>query len=945
VIATARRLLTRGLARRVFLLFALSALLPLAAVAVLSLTQVREILLEQGEKRLAASAKTYGMAVFERLLIAQDLALAAASRRDAALPRDAYSRRIFAAMGVFDADGRTLAAQGAPSLPDLAAEARDRLGQGKAVIVVLPGRTSPRVNLVLPAPGGEGRLLVGELAPPFLWGDADQFPASTDFCVFEEGTRTVLFCPSAAVAEAIPAIAAVDAVSTQTAIGSLRWARDGEPQRAITWGQFLRAVFGTADWVFVATQPESFQLGPVAEFRSAYVPAVALALLLAAWLAIRQSRSILEPVNRLAERSRAIARNDFDGRLDMKREDEFGELAGAFDHMSARLGRQFAAITALAEIDRLILATLDTDQVVRTVLERLRGIRPAEGFAIALFDRRDPDRALTYLAEGGGDGTSPATDAFATSQVRERLARNPGGMWLSQDEAWPPFLEGLRGMGARTVFVHPIVWRDSLCGALALGWRQAPAPGGEEEHEAREFADRIAVAVSSAWRDEQLYLQAHFDPLTGLPNRMLFRDRLEREMVRCQREGGRLALLFIDLDNFKSVNDSWGHSAGDEVLGEAARRISACVRESDTVSRLGGDEFTALLTRIQRPQQASRVAGQIADALAAEFRAAGHPAFLSASIGIVSYPGDGETAEELLRNADTAMYRAKGIGRATVVYFEDRMNAEALARHALDRDLRLALERGELQLHFQPLFDLAQGRLCSAEALLRWEHPTQGMVPPARFIPIAEESGIIEQIGQFVITEACRQLARWREDGLAIEHVAVNVSPRQFRRGDLAQFVDDCVARHGIPPSMLELEITEGLLIEQADAAREALGALSAKGVRIALDDFGTGFSSMAYLTRFPVDTIKIDRVFVDGLGGARDSEAIVSAIVAMSQALGKRVVAEGVETNEQVAILRRLRCDLVQGHILSRALPADEFSRFALACAARAPLAGRLAG
>lgn len=926
MIPTIKGLLTGRLARQVFVMFAVSALVPLAAMAVLSLDQVRAILLEQGEKRLAATAKTYAMAVFERMLLARDFALAAAARPESAAALDAVARRMFTSWAAFDSRGRAVG-PATPALPALATEQRERLDQGKPVVIVTAAGAAVRVSLLVASPAEEGGVVVGDLSPEYLWGGAEQFPVATDFCVHEEGSRTVLYCPVAGTAGAI---GAVEAASTRSAIASVRWLLGDEPQRAVAWGQFLRAGFGTPDWIFVASQPESFQLLPAREFRQVYVPVVALALLLIAWFTIRQSRSILEPVQKLAERARAVARNDFGARLDMKRADEFGELAGAFDHMSAKLGSQFATITALAEIDRLILATLDTDQVVRTTLRRLREIVPAEALAIALFDRHAAGQALTYL------GTGPAGDPeiLVTKRTEEEArrileGRGTAGRWLAQDDEWPGFLGSLRDRGARMAYLHPIVWRDSLCGALAIGWREAPTAGREDEQVAREFADRIAVAVSSAWRDEQLYLQAHFDALTGLPNRLLFRDRLEREMVRCQRESGRLSVLFIDLDNFKSVNDSWGHNAGDEVLQEAARRITGCVRGSDTVSRLGGDEFTVLLTRIQQPQQASLVAGQIEAALAAELRAAGHPAYLSASIGIASYPGDGESAEELLQNADTAMYRAKGSGRGAVVYFEERMNAEALARLTLDRDLRAALERGEFALHYQPVVEIATGRVRSAEALLRWNHPTRGMIPPAHFISIAEESGLIEPIGRLVIAQTCRQAGLWRQAGLALEHVSFNVSPRQFRRGDLASFLDECIALNGIPASMLEIEITEGLLVEQADVARKVLGSLAAKGVRIALDDFGTGFSSMAYLTQFPVDTIKIDRMFVAGLGITADAEAIVSAIVAMSQALGKRVVAEGAETEEQLGFLRRLGCGFVQGHILSPALSPHEFAQF----------------
>jgi diguanylate cyclase len=437
------------------------------------------------------------------------------------------------------------------------------------------------------------------------------------------------------------------------------------------------------------------------------------------------------------------------------------------------------------------------------------------------------------------------------------------------------------------------------------------------------------VAVSSARRDEQLYLQAHFDPLTGAPNRLLFKDRLQLEIARSQREGQIFALLFIDLDHFKGVNDSFGHSMGDLVLREAAARISRCVRASDTVSRLGGDEFTVMLTNLHHPQEAWLISEAIIASLSKEFQIGKQQCFLSASIGIASYPADGAGPEELLKSADTAMYRAKAGGRAQVVFFEERMNEEAVARLTLDNDLRVAIERNELVMHYQPQVDLASGDIVAAEALVRWKHPTRGLISPLRFIPLAEESGYIERLGQWAMEQSCAQMARWRESGLDIEHVAVNVSPRQFRKRDLVVFIQRCIAQEGLPAKCLEIEITEGLLLDRGEAVEGMLRELAAAGHGIALDDFGTGFSSMSYLKRFPVSTIKIDRVFVEGLGAEGDSEAIIAAIIAMSHALGKKVIAEGVETDAQAAVLRRLGCDRIQGFVVSAALAAEDFTGF----------------
>ncbi|HUP30007.1 MAG TPA: EAL domain-containing protein, partial [Usitatibacter sp.] len=479
-------------------------------------------------------------------------------------------------------------------------------------------------------------------------------------------------------------------------------------------------------------------------------------------------------------------------------------------------------------------------------------------------------------------------------------------------------------------FVQPVAWRGEVCGAIVIGHRVARRASDEERKDTRELADRVAVAVSSAWRDKQLYVQAHFDTITGAPNRLLFKDRLELEIVRSHREGLTFALLFIDLDHFKNVNDSYGHTTGDAVLREAAARIQLCIRASDSLARLGGDEFTVLLTNLADPQEAWLISETIVAALSREFVAGEHRCFLSASIGIASYPADGGSAEELLKCADTAMYRAKAKGRGQAVFYEQKMNEEAVARVSLDRDLRVALQRGELVLHYQPLWDLRSGAIVSAEALLRWNHPTRGLISPTRFITLAEDSGFIETLGQWIITEACRQVRAWRGQGIQLRHVSVNVSPRQFRRRGIVEFLRRSVEEAGIPAQCLQIEITEGLLVERGEAVEAMLDEIAAMGHGIALDDFGTGFSSMAYLKRFPVHYIKIDRAFVEGLEHSADSEAIVSAIIAMSHALGKLVIAEGVETEEQAMLLRSLRCDHAQGFLLSRAVPAADFTMLA---------------
>jgi diguanylate cyclase (GGDEF)-like protein len=915
-------------ARRLFLLFVLSALLPLALIAALSLGEVRSLLLQQGEQRLAATAKAYGMTLYERMLVAADVALSAAERGGVDLAQDDLAHRTFRWLALLDSSGATQPLMGRPtSPPALGAEARERVAKRKPVIALVRAPGEVHVVLAVARPGAGGAMVMGEVSPEYLWGSADEIAAATDFCIVEDVSGAVLHCTAP-----LEPAAEREMLRSRSHLAAARWERGNEVWRGIAWAQFMRAGFGTPDWVVIASQPERYQMRRAIQFGRLYVPVVVLALLLVSWLTIRQASHIVGPLARLAERARGVAQNDFKTRMDLARDDEFGELAAAFDTMSQKLGRQFASLKALSEIDRLILSTVDSAQIIRTVLHRLASAVRADAVTVTLLEHDNADHARTYFRSAQDDG-SPEMDRHAIdSRARADLEGATAGQWVALAKGGPAYLARLAEDGASTAYVQPVVWRGTLCGARALGYRGSSSLDEEERQHARELADRVAVAVSSAWRDEQLYLQAHFDALTGLPNRLLFKDRLGQEIARSQREGLRFGLLFIDLDHFKTVNDSFGHTTGDAVLREAARRISRCVRTTDTVSRLGGDEFTVMLTNLHHAQEAWVIAESVVESLSREFQVNGEQCFLSASVGIASFPEDGASAEELLKSADTAMYRAKASGRSQAVYFEERMNAEAVARLTLDRDLRTAIEQGQLELHYQPKLELASGRILGAEALVRWRHPVHGLITPDRFIPLAEESGYIEQLGHWTLGEACRQMRRWRDDGLALENISVNVSPRQFRRRGLLEFIRDCVDRHGLAPESIGIEITEGLLMERSQSTEELLRRLSAMGHRIALDDFGTGFSSMAYLKRYPVVEIKVDRVFIEGLEPGADSEAIVAAIIAMSHALGKTVVAEGVERPEQLALLGRMGCDHVQGFLVSAALPALDFEALARA-------------
>jgi diguanylate cyclase (GGDEF)-like protein/PAS domain S-box-containing protein len=428
--------------------------------------------------------------------------------------------------------------------------------------------------------------------------------------------------------------------------------------------------------------------------------------------------------------------------------------------------------------------------------------------------------------------------------------------------------------------------------------------------------------------EQQLAHQALHDALTGLPNRRLLIDRIEQALARNTRAGSHVAVLLLDLDRFKLVNDSWGHSAGDGVLVAVADRLREAVRSADTVARFGGDEFVVVREGIGGAWEAARFGDRLVQAVAGELPVNGEEVFLTASLGIAV--GDAaDSAEALLRDADAAMYSAKERGRGRVELFDAEARVRAESRLVAEGALRRAVERDEFVVLYQPILSILEGTVIGAEALVRWDVPGESRVSPTDFIPLAEETGLIVPLGQWVLEQACDQLRRWRQAGLDLGTLSVNLSARQLSAGSFATSVNHAIRRNGLMPSSLSFEITESVLMEDVEFSIESLVGLKGLGVRLAVDDFGTGYSSLAYLKRLPLDSLKIDRAFVDGLGTDPNDSAIVAAIVAMAGALGLAVTAEGVETDRQLEELRRLGCGYAQGFRFSRPLPADEFAQF----------------
>jgi diguanylate cyclase (GGDEF)-like protein/PAS domain S-box-containing protein len=426
--------------------------------------------------------------------------------------------------------------------------------------------------------------------------------------------------------------------------------------------------------------------------------------------------------------------------------------------------------------------------------------------------------------------------------------------------------------------------------------------------------------------EEQVKHLAFHDALTGLPNRLLFNDRLRMAVLQAHRTTQRLAVLFLDLDRFKIINDSLGHTAGDELLRRVAERIQGSVREGDTVGRLGGDEFIVLVQGLDQEEDGARIAQKILGGARLPYFLDGRELFVTTSIGVVTYPTDGEDGDTLIRNADTAMYRAKEQGRDNFQLYRPAMNSKALERLSLENRLRAAIQNGELVVQYQPLLEVESGQIRGAEALVRWQHPELGLLPPGEFISLAEVSGLIVPIGEWVLKTACAQARAWHQAGYPGLTVAVNLSARQFQQPDLVAQVRAALEASELPAESLDLEITESNAMQNAEVSISALWDLKNLGVRLSMDDFGTGYSSLNYLKRFPIDRLKIDKSFVRDITTDPDDAAIASAMIALAHNLQLTVVAEGVETEEQLAFLERLRCDEMQGFLFSPPVGAGRF-------------------
>ncbi len=965
------------------LLFVGCALIPILVLAALSYRHVAGQLRTQSEIRLHQANKALGLAIFERLLLldatlrsippaalvqlgggspgsrapisAADVKELEATRMLTAGLDLVASSRFVALEFVTESGARTPVFGRLDSNPLDDSAYQDDLALGLPAVITHPRPGAPaRVYMLrrVDRLGGIKGTLVGEVSSEFLWGTLDQgMPSAETVVSVVDDSGAVLFSSTASAPASNGGLEADEQYLrdlTRPTADSLDAAQsESAPYVTSSWPLVLDEVFASSNWHLVLGQSKAEVVGPMAKFTPTLLAVVVLSCAVAFLLSLDQIRRGLVPLQELQAGTRRIAQRDFGSRVTVKSRDEFEELGASFNSMAAQLDRQFQALATAADIDRAVLSTTDVAGIMETVIARVRDVCPCDLVMITLV-APDGTKSLPGILHDHRDSTSKHLRVdLRLADVQELLEESETLALPLAGKDLPSYLAPMEEFGATSLFVLPLRYQSQLIGVIALGDGGGPPPPEEYRVQARRLADQAAVALTNARMLDQVRTLAFVDSLTGLPNRLSYKERLSQALDDAHRDEKLVAAFFIDLDHFSRINDTLGHDAGDQLLQQVAHRLRASCRGRDDqvtpaselvapeVARLGGDEFTVIMPGLTDPEDAAKLARRVLSSLAHPIRVGEQEVFVNASIGIAIYPFDGEDLETLLMHADTAMYKAKEQGGNSYQTFSRSMNATALHRLTLENDLRRALDREEFVVHYQPIVDATTGLVCGAEALVRWRHPELGLLLPGEFIPLAEENGLIVPLGEWVLRTTCRQNREWQVAGLHRIRVVSNLSSRQLKRS-LADTVGRALQASSLEARYVGLELTESMLVNHEKESTDTLHALRAMGLHLAVDDFGTGYSSFSYLKHFPLDALKIDRSFVREIVSHPDDAAITTAITAMGHALGLRVVAEGVETEEQRSMLKRQGSDEMQGYLFSRPVCAEEFAKLIAKPAAR---------
>jgi diguanylate cyclase (GGDEF)-like protein len=911
------------LARRVLLLVLAASLLPVGIAVGLTYRHLQVQTTERSHAELELGARYLGLGLLADLqraaaeLSAQAQA-AHAGDRNHTNPIVPAARGTFSAIEFRDVEPGTVPRWEALQLNAL--QSRKLLEGGAALVSINGGREDAgRLQLLL-LDESRDHLAIGTIDRRLLGSEADSLAA--DAMVLLRDSRGRVLWTSVPADLAVPEPSGIAGAADS-------WTHEGVRYQRVRWDIFLASEFGAEPITVEVIRSAPSLLRQWGGLETSFPLLLLAALLLCGLITVRIVRRYIEPLHDFSRAAGAIAQRQFDVRLRADGDDELSELGAAFNSMAGELRQQFDSMEALSEVDRMLLESTDLEAVLGSLLPRIGEVTGAVAVAVVLRDDDSDDHARIFVQQRSLQRSQPVRRIALDWPAVERLVGRRR-MCRSEELAAEvrEHLMAIEVVPGAARQIWSLRGESRLAGLMSVEFADETSEQRPGAGIVGDFSDRVAVAVRNMEFTRRLYQKGHFDSLTGLPNRAMFLDRLAAEVERAQTDGQGGALLYLDLDSFKNVNDTSGHQAGDRLLEEVAVRMRASLGERGLIARLGGDEFAVLLPRVATADDAQQEATRLLAALAGGGRfgvgvGAGRP--VTASIGICLFPRDGVTAAELLKHSDIAMYRAKESRHERVVFFAAEMQERMHHRAALEFGLRSAIEARELQLFYQPIY--RGDELVGGEALLRWFTQNGEQISPATFIPIAEDCGLIHEVGRWALQEACRHRAAWVAQGVAPDYVSVNVAPEQLTDPQFVDSVRQALRLNRLDPAGVQLEITESALSEGKEA-EQRLDALATLGVRLALDDFGTGYSSLGHLQRLPIDVIKIDRAFIMHVPHSASASRLLEAILQMGRGLDKVLIAEGVETVEQERFLHDHGCNVIQGFLRGRPMPAAEFGR-----------------
>lgn len=911
-------------ARRMFLLFIVSTFIPVLFLLIFQLVQVNRQINESSELQVRQDVKNLGMILIGRLFQIENQ-LGLLGRALNALPESSIPVSVDIEQLTPDIESLSLIKESGEAIIFKGKKLKiprhpPKINTGESWLTIEQDPIN-KTKILLMYQLNAAQVLVGTIKP------LGNFDLNSDSLLWIiDASGQVIYSSN----NTIPLPLEFTQYKQHYDTGTFPWKIGNTPYYVGFWNLFLRQRLHSGNWIMVLAEPKSTIFMAAKELYRIILPTLLLALLLSILLSQAQIRRSLIPLEQLREATGRIAKRDFTVPVQVHSGDEFQELADSFNAMSKRIYQQLQTLSVMSILDQTILSTQDGESVLRIIFSNLKELVDYDVLALGILQRDQPNTLLLLVDFPHDKSLEPKFLTITETEIIE--LRQQDEILLNLNETkMPGYLSVFKTHAMQFALMFPIHHHNEPEAVICLGFKTQALLNRCNTKDLHDVFYRGAVAYTHAEWEERLYRQAHFDDLTNLPNRLVLRDRMHQAMERASINNHFCVLMFIDLDNFKDINDTLGHAVGDQLLECVARSMQQAVGHLGTLARIGGDEFTLLMTDIPELDQAKHEATVAAEALLATFTKPFNLEDLeynaTASMGIVIYPDDCETSDELLKFADMSMYKAKQSGKNRYVFFSQELGVVVRKRNQLLQELHYAILQHQFVVYFQPKIDARTKQLVGAEALLRWQHPKRGLLPPDVFLNLAEETNIIFLVGEFVVRATCEQIVAWQKQGVEVKPIAINIAAKQFTQNNLGAWIQQTLSEYQIDPHLVEFEVTESALIENFDQTNLIMQQIHQLGCRLAIDDFGTGYSSMRYLRMLPLQIMKIDRAFVNGIPEDQHNLSIIKAMVTLAKNLEMDLVVEGIETAEQAELLEKMGCYVHQGYFYSEPLTSTEFT------------------